>query len=126
VRTFIAIELPDAVKEALGELSRRLRVAPVPAAWVRPENIHLTLRFLGDVDEPHLAQTGGYSARCVPGFAAIYGDRWRHGRVPNARAQALSGWAWRRSRADWETCNSGRKRGAGHWLVPEERKFQPH
>ena len=33
MRTFIAIELPDAIKKALGELSRRLRAAPVATAF---------------------------------------------------------------------------------------------
>ena len=53
MRLFIAIPLPDEVRARLGLLT-----SGVPAArWVRPENMHLTLRFLGEVadaDAAHL------------------------------------------------------------------------
>jgi 2'-5' RNA ligase len=49
LRLFIAIELNDGVKHALGELEQRLQLSDVSAAWVREEQIHLTLRFLGEV-----------------------------------------------------------------------------
>ena len=50
VRTFIANELSEDLREALGLLQDRLR-AEMPRGsvrWVRPEGIHLTLKFLGD------------------------------------------------------------------------------
>jgi len=48
MRLFIAIELPYHYKEALGEL----RTPTIPGArWVAPEQIPLTLAFLGEVDE---------------------------------------------------------------------------
>ncbi len=47
IRLFVALELPDVVIDGLGALS-----AGVPGArWIEPENMHLTLRFLGEVDE---------------------------------------------------------------------------
>lgn len=54
MRSFIAIELPEAIQELLSELSARLRESGANASWVRPGNIHLTLRFLGEVDEDGL------------------------------------------------------------------------
>jgi len=47
MRLFIAIELPDDIKMALG----RLRVDVPGARWVPPEQLHLTLAFLGEVEE---------------------------------------------------------------------------
>ena len=50
IRAFIAIDLPAEVKQALGDVAAAL-AAGVPRGavrWVRPEQIHLTLRFLGD------------------------------------------------------------------------------
>ena len=47
MRLFIAIELPDDVKTALS----RLRVDVPGARWVPPEQLHLTLAFLGEVEE---------------------------------------------------------------------------
>ena len=51
MRTFIAIELPEGVQSALEELKGRLRDSGVRASWVKAGNIHLTLRFLGEIDE---------------------------------------------------------------------------
>ncbi|GIL13053.1 MAG: RNA 2',3'-cyclic phosphodiesterase [Chloroflexota bacterium] len=47
-RLFVAIDLPETVKDALGELCRG-----IPGAkWVSREQMHLTLRFIGEVDAP--------------------------------------------------------------------------
>jgi 2'-5' RNA ligase len=44
-RMFIALTLPAPVREALAELAE-----PIPGVqWTRPEQLHLTLRFIGDV-----------------------------------------------------------------------------
>lgn len=51
MRTFIAIELPERVKSALTELQRELKQCKADIRWVKPDNIHLTLKFLGDTDE---------------------------------------------------------------------------
>lgn len=55
VRTFIAIEMSPAVREFLGRCQDRLRRTDADVRWVRPELIHLTLVFLGDVPEEMLA-----------------------------------------------------------------------
>ncbi len=47
VRVFIAIELPDTVKSFLESTSDELKKCRGPVMWVRPEGIHLTLKFLG-------------------------------------------------------------------------------
>jgi RNA 2',3'-cyclic 3'-phosphodiesterase len=51
MRTFIAIEIPAAIKTALAALQNDLRRAAAEVSWTRPENIHLTLRFLGEITE---------------------------------------------------------------------------
>jgi 2'-5' RNA ligase len=50
VRLFVAIEIPEAVRRALGELIARLRTDSRGAKWVRPEAMHVTLKFIGDVE----------------------------------------------------------------------------
>jgi 2'-5' RNA ligase len=54
VRAFFAVELPDLARGALSELAQSLREAApeAPVRWVEPEGYHLTLRFLGEVDDP--------------------------------------------------------------------------
>jgi 2'-5' RNA ligase len=54
IRTFVAIELPGPVRHRLAALADELADVLPSAKWVEPENIHLTLKFLGDVDDPDL------------------------------------------------------------------------
>jgi 2'-5' RNA ligase len=51
IRAFIAVDLPPEVQECLRQISTQLteQMGDVPVRWVAPENIHLTLKFLGDV-----------------------------------------------------------------------------
>jgi 2'-5' RNA ligase len=51
MRLFIAIEIPDEIKQRMAEVQRRLQDTSVDAGWTRPEGIHLTLKFLGEVPE---------------------------------------------------------------------------
>jgi RNA 2',3'-cyclic 3'-phosphodiesterase len=49
VRGFIAVELPETVKTFLRDISSELQQCRADVKWVRPENIHVTLKFLGNV-----------------------------------------------------------------------------
>lgn len=49
LRAFIAVELPPALKDALGEVQQAMKGAGAEARWVRAQSIHLTLKFLGDI-----------------------------------------------------------------------------
>ena len=51
IRTFIAFELPEHVIQLADDLQQRLRYHDLKLSWVRPRNIHLTIKFLGEVSE---------------------------------------------------------------------------
>lgn len=51
MRTFIAIELPEEIKQALSSIQNRLKETEADVQWVKPQNIHLTLKFPGDINE---------------------------------------------------------------------------
>jgi 2'-5' RNA ligase len=51
MRTFIAIELSDEIKDALDRIESHLKYSGADVKWVAKDNIHLTLKFLGEVDE---------------------------------------------------------------------------
>jgi len=51
-RTFIALMIPSDWADYLGAISRELASKMRGLSWVRPENLHVTLRFLGDLDDP--------------------------------------------------------------------------
>jgi len=54
IRSFVALELSDEVRERLTELLKRLRQTNAAVKWVEPENLHLTLKFLGEVQEEQI------------------------------------------------------------------------
>ena len=69
VRAFIAIELTPTILNALGDLQDRLKqdVPPKVVRWVRPQGIHLTLKFLGDVPGAQIAAVAeALQEACVP------------------------------------------------------------
>ena len=51
MRLFVALEIPSAVRESLADLLKTLRAASPQTRWVRPENLHVTLKFIGEVPE---------------------------------------------------------------------------
>jgi len=66
LRTFVALELSGGVKSRARVLVDRLRVTDATINWVQPENMHLTLKFLGDVQETDTPEV----CRCVARAAA--------------------------------------------------------
>ena len=51
MRLFLAIELPDAVRTHLEHVQGALRDKLGKASWTKPDSLHITLKFLGEVDD---------------------------------------------------------------------------
>jgi RNA 2',3'-cyclic 3'-phosphodiesterase len=49
IRVFVAIEISESLRAALSDLQGRLKMTGADIRWVRPESIHLTLAFVGDI-----------------------------------------------------------------------------
>jgi|SRR5208282_2895978 2'-5' RNA ligase len=49
MRLFVALDFPDEVRDAVRELIAKLRPLCKTARWVRPEGMHITLKFIGHV-----------------------------------------------------------------------------
>lgn len=54
MRLFVAVNLPSDLRERLAAVQDRLRRALADVSWVRAENIHATLKFLGETEEKRL------------------------------------------------------------------------
>ena len=54
MRVFIAVDVPNEIRKALGDVQRELRPLTNSARWVAPESIHITLRFLGEIPDKRL------------------------------------------------------------------------
>jgi 2'-5' RNA ligase len=67
LRVFCAVELPDELRSRVAERVRRLRAefSDVRASWERPEKLHITLKFLGDIEHARVEALSGAAARAV-------------------------------------------------------------
>jgi RNA 2',3'-cyclic 3'-phosphodiesterase len=80
VRLFVALEIPATVRDNLAAQIDELRDLPAPSAekrlrWVRPENLHVTLKFIGEVEAAKL--DGIRSALTAIGLHAPVGLHFR-------------------------------------------------
>jgi len=66
VRLFLALDLPEEHRAEIGRRAARLEGDLPPARWVPPDNLHLTLAFLGDTAEEAVP---GLLAAVTPAFA---------------------------------------------------------
>lgn len=127
VRTFVAIPLPEAVKERLSGLIERLRERDVHARWVKPEQMHLTLRFLGEVPPQDAEHYGEMLALRLRGYGRF--PLWPHGvgAFPSRRKPSVV-WAGvdglRSPLFDVQAAAEEEAWAIG--LAEEKRAFRPH
>jgi RNA 2',3'-cyclic 3'-phosphodiesterase len=75
MRCFVAVALPSPVKKLLVQVQEALRRADAHVTWVGEENLHLSLKFLGDLDEDAVDRLKGalsIEALQWPGMALTY------------------------------------------------------
>lgn len=72
-RTFCAIELSHQVREQLAEHVQQLRQKnpETSASWSKPENVHLTLKFFGNVPTKDLAKISAAASRVAKDFSSF-------------------------------------------------------
>ena len=58
IRSFLAFELPSDIKRVISEVSRAEKELPLDLRWVKPDNIHLTMVFIGNVPEDKIESIG--------------------------------------------------------------------
>ncbi|MCI0532136.1 MAG: RNA 2',3'-cyclic phosphodiesterase [candidate division Zixibacteria bacterium] len=54
MRAFIAVELPSDVKNQIARMQAELRRIPAQVSWTKADNVHLTLKFLGEIGSERL------------------------------------------------------------------------
>lgn len=87
IRSFIAIEIPNPIQDVIARQTANLRkLYPYPKIrWVKPDNIHLTLKFLGNMstsDLDKIAETISKDASLITPFSISFSGL---GIFPNAR-----------------------------------------
>ena len=86
-RSFLALSLPDEARAAASTLQGDLRgrVAPRAVKWVAPENIHLTLKFLGEIAQENVPRVIAILRQCVEGVAPFEVEVKGAGAFPTPR-----------------------------------------
>jgi len=126
LRAFIAIELPEPVKEALGALSRRLQRPGERVTWVRTERIHLTLRFLGEIDQEAIVKLSAILSDAYAGMAPFALSVKGVGAFPNVRRPSVI-WAGIGPVDGVQAAHDAAEQAARTIGLPVENKaFRPH
>ncbi|HEY8413132.1 MAG TPA: RNA 2',3'-cyclic phosphodiesterase [Pyrinomonadaceae bacterium] len=128
-RIFCAFELPESLRLRLAKHATTVReaVPEAAASWSRPENIHLTVKFFGNVDQAKVPLISAALARAVKEFGPIEIQVGKTGVFPRAsRPQVLwigiedpsGGLSRLHARVEDECGREG--------FPKEERAFRPH
>ncbi|MCJ7743042.1 MAG: RNA 2',3'-cyclic phosphodiesterase [Dehalococcoidales bacterium] len=128
IRSFIAIELPEAVKLNLSQLEAQLKSGrQTSVKWVAPESIHLTLKFLGNIvveSTKDIAQAMAEAAQGIPPFRLEVKDL---GVFPNLQRVQV---AWVGVHGEIDKLSQFQQRLDSNLLrlgfAPEGRPFTPH
>ncbi|MDD5255836.1 MAG: RNA 2',3'-cyclic phosphodiesterase [Candidatus Omnitrophica bacterium] len=77
MRTFIAIALPERITKLLGGIQEELKKSQADVKWVETPNIHLTLKFLGELNPEQIGQVSAALAQAgnkIRPFEASLGE----------------------------------------------------
>jgi len=128
IRAFIAIELPEEVKAWLSSVQSKLRPEQHPyVKWVSADGIHLTLKFLGNIDREKVSPIAEAMAEAAQGVSPFRLEVSGLGAFPSrGRPQVI----WVAVGGEVEKLAS-LQRGIDHSLVAlgfsaETRPFTPH
>lgn len=127
IRSFIAIELGDKEKRSLERIQSKLKRELPPVRWVKPAAMHLTLKFLGCVEEdqvPKIVDSMKSAAGgCMPFRVHLSGL----GAFPNPRNPRII-WIGIREESGALKRLAGEleKLLSGIGIEPEDRPFSPH
>ncbi len=85
VRTFVAIDISEEARRSLAKMIAELQGMADGLRWVKPESVHLTLKFLGEVAEERLPQLETALRESARGIAPFTYTLTRTGCFPNCR-----------------------------------------
>lgn len=127
MRTFIAIEITEEIKTALSAMQKELRRAQADVTWTKLENIHLTLRFLGEVEEKQLEDVKRICAEASAQFAPFTLKLNGAGVFPNFRQPKV---LWAGLAGELEAAGKLQRRLEAELtslgFAPEDKPFKPH
>lgn len=127
VRTFVAVEISEAVRSAAGKIIRQLAKCDANVRWVEPENMHLTLKFLGEVGSlelPDVCRAVEEAVAEVPGFTFDVGGVGAFPKVDRPRTIWLGVTSGIEELSELHKAIENTLYKLGY--PPENRRFSPH
>lgn len=127
IRTFVGVEVSAQVRTRAGQLMARLGTTGAKVKWVELHNLHLTLKFLGDVDARELPQVCSAVAKAVRTLPAFEIELVGAGAFPTAaRPRTLWMGVGRGTEGLIEIHERLEQELAGLGFRREGRRYQPH
>ncbi len=125
MRLFVALDIPSEVRQAIGEMIARLRDVARGARWVRPEGVHVTLKFIGEISAERAAKIEA-ALREVRLGAPVDAQFRGVGFFPNERHPRVF-WAGIEASSNLaELAKDVDKRLSPLGIEAETREFRPH
>ena len=125
MRLFVALKIPPDVRENLGEFLAVLRALSPQPRWVRAENLHITLKFIGEVQTERLGDIRA-ALSAVDSGPLITLDFRGLGFFPNEKCPRVF-WAGIEASANLAQLAIDVDRALEKLgILPEKRPFSPH
>ena len=126
-RLFIAVPLPDGVRDLMVDAQAGLRSGDWPVKWVEPELAHVTLKFLGNVETSRIAGIEQALDPVMSGYQAIGVATGALGAFPTATRPRVFWLGLYGNLKPLERLAGDVDRAmAGIGFEPESRPFRPH
>jgi 2'-5' RNA ligase len=127
IRSFLAFELPLEIKNVVARVSEELRQSTLNARWVKVDNIHLTLVFMGNIETEDIPAIARGVKEVCQAFGPFDLSIKGIGCFPNSRNPRV---LWLGLDGDLEPMSDFRDALQGHLtgfgIKEEKRKFKPH
>ena len=126
MRLFVAVNLPDEERRAVHAATAPLRAVDAPVTWVAEPNLHVTMKFLGEVQDAQAAAIGvalGEAVKAVKPFDLTLGGG---GAFPDSRHPKVL-WIGVEKHPALELLANDIERALSRFgFEPELRPFHPH
>ena len=128
IRTFVAIHVPADIQRRLADVagSFRDRLPGKSARWARPENIHLTLRFIGNVSPQDVEALRVVLQASVRGGKPFTLELGKPGCFPDAHRPRVLWVGVEGDVGPLMRLQSSVSQAAAAWAGPEDRVYHPH
>lgn len=127
IRTFIAIEIPEEIQKRVALLAQSLSGSGTNVRWVKQENIHVTLKFLGDVEEARIEELARSVAEVTKRMAPFEVSLSVVGVFPSMRSPRIVWVGVGEGEETIEQLQKGIEENLARIGFPkEDRKYTPH